>query len=71
VTVRTRDSGVPVGDGYGQGEFRGLKAVVADLIDRGVFTHEEGIEYMKEKLCAWVGDRETLIIRTPELGTER
>jgi len=63
-TVRWYD-GEPVGDGYVQGEFQGLKKVVADLIDRGVYFEEEAIEYMKEKLCAWVGDRESLIIRTP------
>jgi len=63
-TVRWYD-GEPVGDGYVLGEFHSLKAVVADLIDRGVFTHEEGIEYMKDRLRAWAGDREAVLVRTP------
>ncbi len=63
-TVRWYD-GEPVGDGYVIGEFEGLKAVVADLIDRGVFTHAEGIEYMEDRLWEWTGDREEVLIRTP------
>ena len=66
-TVRWYD-GEPVGDGYVLGEFQGLKAVVADLIDRGVFTTEEGSEYMTDRLCEWVGDREELLIRTREVS---
>jgi len=41
----------PVVDGYVLGEFQGLKAVVADLIDRGVFSEDECLEDMKERLC--------------------
>jgi len=55
----------PVGDGYVLGEFAGLKRVVGDCIDRGVFLEEEAIEYMKAKLCEWAGDREEMLIRTP------
>ena len=65
-TVRWYD-GEPVGDGYVLGEFQGLKAVVADLIDQGVFFEDEAIEYMGGKLRDWVGDREVLVIRTPAL----
>ena len=60
----------PVGDGYVIGEFEGLKAVVADLIDRGIFTHEEGLEYMEDRLWEWTSDREDLLIRTPELNAQ-
>ena len=58
-------NGEPVGDGFTQGEFKALKRVVGDLIDRGAFTHEEAVAYMKEKLIEWTDERAELIIRTP------
>lgn len=64
-TVRWYD-GEPVGDGYTQGEFRALKRVVGDMIDRGVFTHDEAIAYMSESLNSWTTEQADLIIRTPE-----
>lgn len=50
---------------YVQREFQGLKLVVGDLIDRGVSTHEEGLEYLVDRVRAWTGEGEDLIIRTP------
>jgi len=55
----------PVGDGLTQGEFRALKQVVGDLLDRGVFTHEEAKTYLAEKLDEWTGEHRELIVRTP------
>ncbi|WP_436927626.1 DUF6735 family protein [Halosimplex amylolyticum] len=63
-TVRWYE-GEPVGDGFAQGEFRALKDVVGDLIDRGVFTHADAIQYMETKLDEWVEDQEELIVRRP------
>ncbi|WP_436926205.1 DUF6735 family protein [Halosimplex amylolyticum] len=63
-TVRWHD-GEPVGDGFAQGEFRALKAVVGDLIDRSVLTQSEAIEFMEQKLDEWVGDSQELIVRRP------
>lgn len=63
-TVRWYD-GDPVGDGFMQGEFKALKRVVGDLLDRDVFAHEEAIAYLQEKLIAWTDERADLIIRTP------
>jgi len=64
-TVSWHD-GEPINDGYIQGEFQALKSVVGDLVDRDVFTSEEAIEYMKEKLAQWTSEREELKIQTPE-----
>lgn len=63
-TVRWYD-GEPVGDGFTQGEFTALKRVVGDLLDRDVFTHEEVVAYLQEKLAEWTDERAELIIRTP------
>ncbi|WP_415383009.1 DUF6735 family protein [Halosimplex sp. TS25] len=65
-TVRWYD-GEPVGDGFAQGEFRGLKDVAGDLLDRGVFTHADAIDYLEAKLDEWVDDQEELIVRRPTL----
>ncbi|ELZ20850.1 hypothetical protein C475_19663 [Halosimplex carlsbadense 2-9-1] len=65
-TVRWYE-GEPVGDGFAQGEFRGLKATVGDMLDRGAFTWAEAIEYMAQQLDAWVDDTEELIVRKPQL----
>jgi hypothetical protein len=63
-TVRWYD-GEPVGDGFAQGEFQALKAITGDMIDRGVFTHRDAIEYMARKLDEWVDDDRELIVRRP------
>jgi len=63
-TVRWYD-GEPVGDGPLCGRFEALKDIVGDLIDDDVLTREEAIEYMIEKLTAWCGKDQELIVRTP------
>jgi hypothetical protein len=40
--------GEPVGDGYTRGEFAGLKHVVAEMVDRGVFTPDGALDYLEE-----------------------
>ncbi|SNZ15285.1 hypothetical protein SAMN06269185_2448 [Natronoarchaeum philippinense] len=62
-TVRWYD-GEPVGDGPLRGRFEALKDVVGDLIDDDVLTHEVATEYMIEKLTAWCGEEQELIVRT-------
>jgi hypothetical protein len=64
-TVRTED-GTPDRAAYVQREFAGLKLVVGDLIDRDVFTHEEGLEYLIDRVQAWTGEDEELRIYRPE-----
>ena len=64
-TVRWYD-GEPVGDGYLRGQFQGLKDVVGDMIDRGVFSEAIARRYMMEKLAEWIGDRQELVIPTAE-----
>ena len=66
-TVRWYD-GEPVGDGFVQGEFKALKRIAGDLLDCGVFTHEEAIAYLKQKLVAWTDGRAELIIRTSSVS---
>ncbi len=63
-TVRWYD-GEPVGDGPLRGRFEALKDVVGDLIDDDVLAHDEATEYMIEKLTAWCGEDQELIVRTP------
>ncbi|WP_436909045.1 DUF6735 family protein [Halosimplex marinum] len=63
-TVRWYE-GEPVGDGHAQGEFRGLKNTVGDMLDRGVFTRAEATGYMARKLDHWVDDTEELIVCKP------
>ena len=63
-TVRWYD-GEPVGDGYACGEFSALKATVGDLIDQDIFTHEQAIAYMKDKLGEWTNREQELVIQTP------
>ncbi|WP_435196395.1 DUF6735 family protein [Natronomonas sp. EA1] len=46
--VRWHD-GQPVGDGYIQGQFAGVKRVVGDMIDRGAFDLDEALEYVREQ----------------------
>jgi len=66
-TVRWYD-GEPVGDGFVQGEFKALKRIAGDLLDRGIFTHEEAVAYLKQKLVAWTDGRAELIIRTSSVS---
>jgi len=68
-TIRWYD-GKPVGDGFAQGEFRALKNVTGDMVDREVFAGGEAIEYLKQKLAEWVGEEQELIIRTPACNAE-
>lgn len=63
-TVRWYD-GEPVGDGFTQGEFKALKRVAGDLLDRGKFTHEEALAYLEVKLVEWTDERAALLVRTP------
>lgn len=57
--------GEPVGDGYVRGAFDAMKDVIGDMVDRDVFTLEEAIEYLKEKLTERADERADLIIRVP------
>ncbi|AQL42116.1 hypothetical protein BV210_05040 [Halorientalis sp. IM1011] len=63
-TVRWFD-GHPVGDGFIRGEFRALKDVVGDMIDRGVFTPAIATEYMQAKLADWLTEEQDLLVYTP------
>lgn len=67
-TIRWYD-GQPVGDGWTRGQFSALKDVAGDLINDGVFTESEAIQYIKQKLAEWVGDRQELLIPTEERPT--
>ena len=67
-TVRWVDC-EPVGDGAVRGEFRALKDVVGDMVDRGVFTPDEAQQYLQRKLGEWVRDRRDLIIRMADRRT--
>ena len=60
-TVRWYD-GEPVGDGHLKGQFRALKDVVGDMVDKGVFTQSTARQYLKQKLGEWVGKRQELRI---------
>ncbi|MDG5777867.1 DUF6735 family protein [Haloarculaceae archaeon H-GB2-1] len=62
-TVRWYD-GEPVGDGYAQGQFAALKAVVGDMVDRGVFDREEAVQYMLGNLQEWTGHHQSLLVHT-------
>jgi len=64
-TVRWYD-GEPVGDGHLQGQFRALKDVVGDMVDKGVFTQSTARQYLKQKLGEWVGKRQELRIPSGE-----
>ncbi|WP_134671651.1 MULTISPECIES: DUF6735 family protein [Halobacteriales] len=60
-TVRWHD-GEPVGDGHLKGQFRALKDVVGDMVDKGVFTPSTARQYLTQKLGEWVGERQELRI---------
>lgn len=61
-TVRWHED-EPVGDGFAQGEFHGLKATVGDMLDRDVFTQLEAIVYMARTLDEWTTETQALIVR--------
>lgn len=42
--------GEPVGDGYTRGEFAGVKRTVADMVDRGVFTQADALDYLADTI---------------------
>lgn len=54
--------GEPVGDGHLKGQFRALKDVVGDMVDKGVFTQSTARQYLKQKLGEWVGKRQEFLI---------
>lgn len=57
--------GDPVGDGYTRGEFAGIKRTVADMVDRGVFTQDDALDYLEmavRDLCC-SHDDDLLIVR--------
>jgi len=58
-TVRWHN-GQPVGDGYVQGQFAGLKRVVGAMVDRGVFDEREAVEFLKTQLAAVTNGGEEL-----------
>jgi hypothetical protein len=48
--------GEPVGDGFTRGQFSGMKQVVGEMIDRGMFDREEALQYLQSKLFATTDD---------------
>jgi hypothetical protein len=42
--------GTPVGDGFTRGQFTGMKQVVGEMVDRGMFDREGALEYLQGKL---------------------
>jgi hypothetical protein len=71
-TVRWYD-GEPVGDGHLQGQFRALKYVVGDMVDKGVFTQSTARQYLTQKLDEWaVGHQEIRVSASiePEISPD-
>ena len=60
-TIRWHD-GEPVGDGHLKGQFRALKDIVGDMVDKGVFTQSTARQYLTQKPGEWVGKRQELLI---------
>ncbi|WP_276259029.1 DUF6735 family protein [Haloglomus litoreum] len=48
--------GEPVGDGFTRGQFAGMKQVVGEMIDRGMFDREAALQYLQGKLFATTDD---------------
>jgi hypothetical protein len=48
--------GEPVGDGYTQGQFEGMKRIVGKMIDRGVFDRTEALRFLEQQVLALAGD---------------
>lgn len=44
--------GEPVGDGYARGTFAGMKQIVADMVDRGVFVPRDALDYLESAVEA-------------------
>jgi len=42
--------GKPVGDGFTRGQFTGMKQVVGEMVDRGMFDRDGALEYLQGKL---------------------
>ncbi len=63
-TVRWYD-GEPVGDGFAQGQFDGLKTVVGDMLDRGVYTLSGARDYLERQIRSWMRPDDTVFVRTP------
>jgi hypothetical protein len=42
----------PVNDGYVQGQFQGMKRIVGQMVDRGVFDQSEATRYLATELAA-------------------
>ncbi|ELY83464.1 DUF6735 family protein [Natrinema gari] len=59
--------GEPVGDGHLQGQFRALKDVVSDMVDKGVFTQSTVRQYLQQKFGEWIRKRQELLISNPEV----
>ena len=57
--------GDPVGDAPAQAEFQALVSVTGDMIDRGVFTYPEAVDYMSDKLREWTGPQHGVTITVP------
>ena len=51
---------VPGTADYVRGWFRGTKAVVGDLVDRGTLTRREATDLLAARIEAWSGDREVV-----------
>ncbi|WP_254832594.1 DUF6735 family protein [Haloglomus salinum] len=43
-------NGEPVGDGFTRGQFSGMKQVVGEMVDRGMFDRDGALEYLQGKL---------------------
>jgi len=54
--------GEPVSDGFTRGQFAGMKRVVGEMVDRGMFDREEALEYLQGKLFA-TADPEAVRVR--------
>jgi hypothetical protein len=48
--------GEPVGDGFTRGQFAGVKQVVGEMVDRGMFDREGALQYLQSKLLANADD---------------
>ena len=49
------------GDDYLRGWFRGTKAAVGEMVDRGAMTSEEATDYLAARVESWADDREVIL----------
>lgn len=49
------------GDDYLRGWFRGTKAAVGQMLDRGAMTPEEATDYLAARVQSWADDREVIL----------